>query len=132
MKRRIETPETPTGEEGSNASPRGAFQIAGKVIEESLRQMDNADKKGKDAAIVEGKRKTVPIGYEFRPYFNRTKKHHLCKLILVEKNLVRGHIYRTLVARNFPLAQGQSLSGLPAEEVAQAHAQRKIMPRYGG
>ncbi len=81
--------------------------------------------------ISDGKKQTLPIGYEFRPYYERPKKHGLVKLILVERNLVRGHIYRSLIARNIPMNEAQKLMVLNAEQIAAEHQRRVGLPRYG-
>ena len=81
--------------------------------------------------IAEGKRQTAAVGYEFRPYYNRPQKHGLVKLILVERNPVRGHIYRSMIARNVSMAEVQKLAVLTAEQVAVEHKRRLTLPRYG-
>lgn len=81
--------------------------------------------------IAEGKEQTVAIAYEFRPYYNRPKKHGLAKLILVSRNPVRGHIYRTLIARNIPVTAAQQLMVLPEAQVATEHERRRQLGRYG-
>ena len=81
--------------------------------------------------IEEGKQSTIPIAFEFRPYYNRPKKHGLCKLILVRENKVRGHIYRNLIARNIKQVDAQKLTMLPIEQIGDEHERRAKLPRYG-
>ncbi|MDI6756439.1 MAG: hypothetical protein QME32_00285 [Endomicrobiia bacterium] len=97
------------------------------VAQEALEERDEERKR----LIFEGKKETVAIAYEFRPYYNRPKKHGLAKLILVSRNPVRGHIYRMLIARNIPVKEAQKLMTLAEPQVAAEHERRKNLVRYG-
>lgn len=83
--------------------------------------------------IAEGKAQTIPVGYEFRPYYNRPEKQkkNLAKLILVQKNQIRGHIYRSFIARNVPMSEAQKLMMLSGDALTAEHERRGKLPRYG-
>lgn len=85
-------------------------------------------KRTREKFIKLGKKSLTAIGYEYRPYYNRPKKYQLCKLILVEKNQLRGNIYRRIVAKNIPTEKGQEMAKLRDEAAQKEHKRRTQTP----
>lgn len=95
----------------------------------------NKNQRRKDF-IREGKKTLHVIGYEAKPYYNRSKKLHLSKLIIVEKNELRGNIYRRIVAKNVKMEEAEKLKQLRFKEnakelLAKEHKERKTKMNYG-
>lgn len=114
--------QTPTSEVLSQAD---------KVIKSAISHSLGVERQTKANVIAEGKKNVVATAYELRPYFNRPKKQHLCKLILVQVNKVRHHVYRTLIARNVPLEKAKTLLTVTDENAVREHETRKLLPHYG-
>lgn len=85
-------------------------------------------KRTREKFIKLGKKSLTAIGYEYRPYYNRPKKYSLCKLILVEKNQVRGNIYRRIVAKNIPIEKGQEMAKFRDGDAQKEHKRRTQTP----
>lgn len=100
--------------------------------QEAAQAITYAKEKAREDYIKKGKKSIKVIGYEYRPYYNRPKKHHLAKIILVEKNCLRNIILRRLIARNVPIEEAQKLMTIRDETLLQKeHKKRDKQANYG-
>lgn len=100
--------------------------------EEAAQAITYNKEKRRQKFIKDGKKSTIVIGYEYRPYYNRPKKQHLAKVIIVERNQLRDIVCRRLIARNVNIDKAIGLQGIRnLEELKIEHKKRSRQQNYG-
>jgi len=107
-------------------------QVASINIDEMTAEELYARQQKRDTFLKKAKKAIEVIGYEYKPYYNRPKKHHLGKIILVSHSPLRNIIYRQLIAQNVPTAECLKLIQITdKKELKKIHAERSKKANYG-
>jgi hypothetical protein len=86
----------------------------------------------RNAFLKKAKKAIEIIGYEYKPYYNRPKKRHLGKIIVVLQNTLNGIVYRRLVAQNIPTKICvEFIQIIDKKELKKIHKERSKKINYG-
>lgn len=81
--------------------------------------------------IYQSRKQSVSIdGYDFVPFYNRSKKVGFGKLV-IRRKVSGGSVYQDLVISNVHRDEAAELTRLGPREAEMEHQKRKEKPRYG-